>query len=583
MNPLRPDPRGGRLPVLLVDRGRGDAEFLARRLRRSDRLEVAAVGPDALRHSPVRWPADPRTRPVAVVARVREHPTAVASVARTVHRLGAVPLVVVADGGREFILAVLEAGAEEVLDAACATGTALERAVLSAVTRRVADERGPERPARDDLTGLDLRARLDRELPRRLVRAGRDGTEVAVLYCDLDRFKLVNDTLGHGVGDVVLVEAAARLRSAVRSSDLVVRIGGDEFVVVVDGPDAGGVADGVADRIITSFTPPVDTDDHCLSIGISIGLAVATAGEDAVSVLGRADRALYRAKRRGRGRVARYDRDLEVTAAHIATSTELLRDGIGHDRLELDVREVVDREVGRVVGHVYRAGWGTSARPGDSPPAHQPLDVAVDCGMGPALFLWTAGRVAIDRDRSRLSPALMRRFVDLPASVLAASPGRALEPILSGGGDPSGLVAVIDEQHLGDSDSVRVGLLELSRAGLRVCIGNFGSVHGSLVLMERHPFDSVWVDRRSVDGLASCPVRRARLGAIAAMATALGQQVLVEAPFRAEDDRALADVGGVVVVERSVDLNRVVLPDRVGGPVDSAVDCRAPEPLATHP
>jgi len=124
------------------------------------------------------------------------------------------------------------------------------------------------------------------------------------------------------------------------------------------------------------------------------------------------------------------------------------------------------------------------------------------------------------------------------------------------------VVAVIDEQHLTDTDNVRIGLLQLARLGLRVCIGNFGSVHGSLVLMERHPFDSVWVDRRNVDGLASCPVRRARLRAVSVMATALGQQVLVDAPARPDDARALADIGGLVVVERTPDPDQIVLPDQ---------------------
>jgi EAL domain-containing protein (putative c-di-GMP-specific phosphodiesterase class I) len=186
------------------------------------------------------------------------------------------------------------------------------------------------------------------------------------------------------------------------------------------------------------------------------------------------------------------------------------------------------------------------------------------------LFGWTAAATAADRERGRTSMAAVRRFLDLPVEVLVSSPGRALEPILSPGTAPaSELVAVIDEAHLGDSDHVRVGLLELARLGVRVCVGSFGSVHGSLVLMERHPFDSVWVDRRSVDGLASCAVRRARLHAVSAMATALGQQVLVDAPTRADDAAALGDIEGLLVVERALELDRIVLPGSGAAPIPS--------------
>jgi diguanylate cyclase (GGDEF)-like protein len=442
--------------------------------------------------------------------------------------------------------------------------------VLSAVSRRVADFRDPDRPGRDDLTGLDVRARLDRELPERLARARSGGHDVALLYCDLDRFKLVNDTLGHGVGDVVLVEAAGRLRDAVRASDLVVRLGGDEFVIVLDGPEAAAAADEVAARLLSSFTAPVDTDDHTLSVGISIGLAVAGPDDDASTLLGRADHALYRAKRRGRGRVARHDHDVELAAAHAATSLELLRDEIRDDHLALDIRPIVDRDLGRVVGHSYRAVWGRTPRTRSAVPAQLPAEVATDGGLAPALFGWTAAATAADRERGRTSMAAVRRFLDLPVEVLVSSPGRALEPILSPGTAPaSELVAVIDEAHLGDSDHVRVGLLELARLGVRVCVGSFGSVHGSLVLMERHPFDSVWVDRRSVDGLASCAVRRARLHAVSAMATALGQQVLVDAPTRADDAAALGDIEGLLVVERALELDRIVLPGSGAAPIPS--------------
>jgi diguanylate cyclase (GGDEF)-like protein/PAS domain S-box-containing protein len=154
----------------------------------------------------------------------------------------------------------------------------------------------------DVLTGLPNRMQFDDQLARAVVRTDRSGQGLAVLFCDVDEFKPVNDTHGHHVGDVVLVEVARRLTSTSRDSDTVFRIGGDEFVVVCEGFDDPAGLELLADRLVRSVGRPITVGGVTIEVGLSIGIAVATPGTSVGTVLARADAALYRAKGAGRNR-----------------------------------------------------------------------------------------------------------------------------------------------------------------------------------------------------------------------------------------------------------------------------------------
>jgi EAL domain-containing protein (putative c-di-GMP-specific phosphodiesterase class I) len=249
----------------------------------------------------------------------------------------------------------------------------------------------------------------------------------------------------------------------------------------------------------------------------------------------------------------------------------VLREGLRRDVLGVDVQPVVDPLASRMVGHVHRPVWGEAPElVGRAVPTQSVGSVARDSGSGPALFRWILRRTLADPTGAELAGGGARRWVDMPRSVLVGSPGRALDPFVgerTGGLDQ--LVVLLEEDDLGDSAALRSGLLELARRGVRTAVSRFGASTGSLSLLERHPFEAVWVDLQMVDGLAGCPIRRAKLTAIGHVAAALGQQVLIDRPRRSEDLRIATGLVPVLVVDRSVDLtlgSEVISPTRAVRP-----------------
>jgi diguanylate cyclase (GGDEF)-like protein len=184
---------------------------------------------------------------------------------------------------------------------------------------RAAEQRLRHRALHDPLTGLPNRDLLMDHLSHALARASRSGTGVAVLFCDLDRFKEVNDTYGHEAGDALLTTVGNRLRDAVRPGDTVARLGGDEFVVVTEGLHDASVVIGLAKRLRAELLQPIDIGPARVLVGASIGMAVAGPEDDARSVLREADAAMYRAKARGRDRLV--DAELGELPAGGAGST----------------------------------------------------------------------------------------------------------------------------------------------------------------------------------------------------------------------------------------------------------------------
>ena len=184
--------------------------------------------------------------------------------------------------------------------------------LLDITDRKLAQERIEFHAYHDPLTGLPNRSFLEDRLQLHLAQARRGGRGMAVMFLDLDRFKTVNDTLGHALGDRLLCEAAKRLREGVREDDTVARIGGDEFVVLLPRVGQGDGAARIAQSLLHKFVEPFPLDDNVLQVTISIGIALFPQdGDDPETLLKKADAAMYRAKERGRNRYQFHDPALE--------------------------------------------------------------------------------------------------------------------------------------------------------------------------------------------------------------------------------------------------------------------------------
>jgi diguanylate cyclase (GGDEF)-like protein len=575
--PSAPDVEAPRR-VVVLDRGVGDGQRLVEHLAGSACVDAVAVSPADLSARVVPWPDSRIDDVAAVLLMVQAHRGTVAATERIVELLGEVPLVVVAEDDDSLHAGLLAAGVSEVVPLPELSGRALERAVGAASARRRG--RAPDAPhaSVDALTGLVNRSGLGVDLPLRLAAADRPGA-VVVVYADLDRFKLVNDTYGHSVGDEVLVEAADRLRRSVRSSDLVVRVGGDEFVIVLDGPRVEQVAEEVSRRILRAFGSGIPVGGRHLSVGISMGLATSLPGESAGDLVARADRALYLAKRRGRGRIARYDGDLERSIEQLQRAASALSGALEHGGLRVVARPVIDRSSATVLGHHCVPAWSSELHlrlpaPGTGCVASDATDRAatpgeVSCQVGRAadLVRWVASQVGPSLDPTRALAAPRRVYVDVPGPVLAHAPLRVLEGIRPERRER--IVLLVDEDWLVQHPGVP-GVGELIDAGFSLGLARFGAAHGSLHLLTRYPFESVWVDDRIVHGLADDPTRQAELTGIAATAATLGQRLVAHEPLRSFDADALERVGGVAIVR-----------SRLSVPPVRSLDGDVTQPLAT--
>ncbi|MBY0338401.1 MAG: EAL domain-containing protein [Acetobacteraceae bacterium] len=376
--------------------------------------------------------------------------------------------------------------------------------------RRRAEARMAYMARHDDLTGLPNRAALQDRLATAL-REMRGGQSFSVLYLDLDRFKVVNDTLGHGAGDALLHEAAVRLQQGIRSrrgDDMLARFGGDEFcIVTTPGPAAQVAADAasLAERLIALLSEPFELEGQQLLVGASVGIALCPAhGASAEDLLKRADLALYRAKREGRGRQRIFEPAMEAEA-QMRRQLELdLRRALtapGCPELELHYQPFVRVATGQVVGLEALLRWRHPVRGLVSPVDFIPL--AEETGLIDALGEFVMGRACATaaqwpaelRVAVNLSPVQFRGagLVEVVARALAAS-----------GLDPRRLELEITEGVLMEGSERNIALLHRLRAlGVRIAMDDFGTGYSSLGYLRSFPFDKVKVDRSFINELAT--------------------------------------------------------------------------------
>ena len=381
---------------------------------------------------------------------------------------------------------------------------------------------------RDDLTGLVKRNDFAHALSSRLAAPGSHG--VAILCIDLDRFKTINDTLGHGIGDELLRKVAERLMSACRKEDIVARLGGDEFAILQCGVSQPEEARKLADRVVDLLGRTYVLNGHTINIGASVGIAQSEPSLQARDLLRNADVALYEAKRAGRNRSCVFEAHM---AASLRERRELeidLRRAIALRQLELHYQPFVDVTDSTVKGFEALLRWHHPVR-GNIPPLSF-IPLAEENGLILKIGDWVIRTACHEAARwgEELVIAVNVSPLQFKTETLVATVASALQA--------SGLPAqrleleITEGALLDDTEKVLVTLHALRDLGVRISMDDFGTGYSSLSYLRKFPFDKIKVDRSFV--VNSDIEDRAVLTAVSSLGSVLGMQITAEGVETAE-------------------------------------------------
>lgn len=427
-------------------------------------------------------------------------------------------------------------------------------ALIVSTIRDIGDRRRTELDLRrqattDPLTGVANRTVFMDRLQQALRRVQRRDGVVAVLFLDLDRFKLINDTLGHLMGDAVLLQMAERLRAFLRPQDTLARLGGDEFAVVVE--DMANLEEAVAlgDRIVAAGRAPFTVGDEEFVCTASVGISVtADANHSPEKLLQEADLALYRAKDRGRDRREVFDADLRTRAVGRLGVERMLRRAIDEDRLRVEYQPIIDLRTGRTVGAeaLARVWDPDEAR---LIVAESFIHVAEESGMLGPLDEWMLAR-AIEQASAWRAELSGSDFADVAINVTArhladAHFAPSVIDALAAHDVPAGMlhVEVTERVLMEASNSAMTALSMLRDAGVKVGLDDFGTGYSSLSYLRLFPLDFLKIDRAFVRGVHDGGPERAIIGAIVDLSHALGMAVVAEGVETAAQLDRLVSVG----------------------------------------
>ena len=403
--------------------------------------------------------------------------------------------------------------------------------------QREAHEALAHQASHDELTGLPNRATLLAQTSDALARAAVSGRPMALLFCDLDHFKLVNDSRGHEAGDAVLVETAERLLACIRDGDTAARMGGDEFVVLCEALPSRAHAEQVAQRLIDEITKPM-TRAHHVTMTVSVGIALSEPGITAAELLRNADAALYRAKEDGRDRHALFMPELIERATRRLGLEHELREAMRTEALFLDYQPVRRLGDGSVAAYEALVRWQHPVRGVLAPDAFLPMAEATD-------LILEIDRYVLQR---ACGDAMRWDGPDAPnvsVNISARHVGRGLLPGLvaralsHSGIEPGRLTLELTETALlGVTPTATTELDTLVHLGVRLAIDDFGTGYSSLTHLIDVPASYVKIDRSFVMRMASSEASTAIVEAVVSLCRALHIDVVAEG-IEEEEQRAM--------------------------------------------
>ncbi len=405
--------------------------------------------------------------------------------------------------------------------------------LLDVTQRKRAEEQLNYLAYYDTLTGLPNRTRLLERLQQAMLDAGRVNRLVAVMFLDLDRFKVINDTLGHAAGDGLLKAVAERLKTCVRPGDIIARLGGDEFTVVLASVAHVDDVVRVARKIVDSFTQPFRVGDHELFTTTSVGITLYPFDEqDAEGLLKNADAAMYLAKERGRNTFQYFTHELNVRAERRLRIEIALRQALERHELSLHYQPQVDTKTGRITGMEALLRWQQPELGNVSPIEFIPVAEETGlilpigewvlreacrqtCAWHATGFSFSKMQVAVNISGKQLR---QREFPDLVREILEES---GLEAHYL---DLELTESLLMEDVEGTADAMHT----LHDMGVSFSVDDFGTGYSSLAYLKRFPIDILKIDRTFVRDIASDPNDVAIVKTIIAMAHTLGMRVVAE-------------------------------------------------------
>jgi diguanylate cyclase (GGDEF)-like protein len=380
----------------------------------------------------------------------------------------------------------------------------------------------------DSLTGLANRHRMSKRLDSLIPAYVAAQRSCAVMMLDLDRFKQVNDTLGHQAGDELLKQVADRLQRVVLDRGEIGRLGGDEFQIILPDIDDRGSLGELADKIIQILSQPYPIGGERATIGASVGIAIAPYdGIERQDLVHSADLALYVAKNGGRGQFCFYTANLKDQAEERRILMEDLREALAEDALELHYQPVVRAEDNMVIGFEALMRWDHPERGSVSPALFIPI--AEESNLIIQLGEWALRRAC--RDAAQLPKSV---FVSVNVSALQFTdprfPEAVADAITLSGMEPDRLELELTESvFMGDSETVDLTFKALKELGVRLALDDFGTGYSSLSYLRSAPFDKIKVDKSFVDTCTQKDLNSAKIiAAIIGLSNALGMSVVVE-------------------------------------------------------